>query len=204
MGADPRLIVYAAPILLAVLTWLGIVLALRKKGFAFLTFFTVFYVYLFKVLDYTLFQYQSLLVLRQWMPGLRLNGLAATDSMNLVPLVGLTPADMATSLLNILMLVPFGFGLPFITDLRMKGVVLAGALFSIGIELSQLATGAFAGATFRVADINDVIFNTTGTAIGYILFAGFTRAYRHASRNWGISAHPLSRHITERPQLAAR
>jgi glycopeptide antibiotics resistance protein len=204
MLADPRFIVSAAPILLAGLIWLGIVVALWKKGFAFLTFFTVFYIYLFKVLDYALFQYQSLLILRQWMPNLRLNGLAATDVMNLAPLVTLTPADVTTSLLNVLMLVPFGFGLPFITNLRMGSVVLAGALFSIAIELLQLSTGILANTTFRVADINDVIFNTTGAAIGYILFVGFTRIYRHVSRNWRISTHPLSRHITERPQIAAQ
>jgi glycopeptide antibiotics resistance protein len=206
MGADPRFMINAATILVAGLIWLGIVAALRlgKKGFAFLTFFTVFYVYLFKVLDYTLFQYQSLLILKHWMPNLRLNGQAAADSLNLVPLITLTPADVTTSFLNILMLVPFGFGLPFITDLRMKPVVLAGALFSIVIELMQLSTGILANATFRVADINDVIFNTTGVAIGYIMFAGFTRIYRHASRDWGIRTHPLSRHITERPQIAAR
>src|SRR5690349_542780 len=203
MGADPRLIVYAAPILLAGLAWLGIVFALRRKGFAFLAFFTIFYVYVFKVLDYTLFQYQSLLVLKQWMPNLRLNGLTATDSLNIVPLVALTPADVTTSLLNILMFVPFGFGLPFITDLRMKGVVLAGALFSIAIELSQLVSGALARTTFRVADVNDVIFNTAGAVIGYLMFAGFARVYRHVSRDWGIRTHPLSQRITERPQIGS-
>jgi len=198
MRADPQFMVSMATMLVAGLLWLAAVMALRKKGFAFLAFFTVFYVYLFKVLDYTLFQYQSLLVLKHWMPNLRLNGLAATDSLNLIPLVGLTPADAMTSLLNILMLVPFGFGLPFITRLRMKGVVLSGALFSILIELMQLSTGILANTTFRVADINDVIFNTTGAAIGYVMFAGFTRMYRRVSRDWD---DPISRHITERPQI---
>ena len=201
MRADPQFMVSMATMLVAGLLWLAAVMALRKKGFAFLAFFTVFYVYLFKVLDYTLFQYQSLLVLKHWMPNLRLNGLAAADSLNLVPLVGLTPADATTSLLNILMLVPFGFGLPFITRLRMKGVVLSGALFSILIELMQLSTGILANTTFRVADINDVIFNTTGAAIGYVMFVGFTRTYRRVSRDWG---DPISQHIAERPQIEIR
>ncbi|HEV7694149.1 MAG TPA: VanZ family protein [Hyphomonadaceae bacterium] len=201
MRADPQFIVSMATVLVAGLLWLAVVMALRKKGFAFLAFFTVFYVYLFKVLDYTLFQYQSLLVLKQWMPNLRLNGLAASDSLNLIPLFELTPADATTSLLNILMLVPFGFGLPFITRLRMKGVVLSGALFSILIELMQLSTGILARTTFRVADINDVIFNTTGAAIGYLMFAGFTRGYRRVSSGWGIRMHPVLRHIAERPQI---
>ncbi len=49
------------------LIWFGIVAFLglkKRKGLAYLIFFTVYYAYLFKVLDYTLFQFQSLLLLR--------------------------------------------------------------------------------------------------------------------------------------------
>ena len=120
--------------------------------------------------------------------------------MNLIPLFALTPQDLETSLLNILLLVPFGFGLPFITDFRMKKVVVMGALLSIFIELLQLLTGFVAKITFRIADINDVIFNTLGVAIGYMLFVGFVRSYRHLSRDWKISANPILRYIAERPQ----
>jgi glycopeptide antibiotics resistance protein len=84
-------------------------------------------------------------------------------------------------------MIPFGFGLPFITNLRMKKIVFIGALFSIAIELLQLITGLVAKTTFRIADINDVIFNTVGVAIGYILFMGFMRIYRHYSLNQRIS-----------------
>jgi glycopeptide antibiotics resistance protein len=74
-------------------------------------------------------------------------------------------------------------------------------LFSVLIELLQLFTGRIAGITFRIADINDVIFNTLGVIVGYILFVGFVRVYRHVSLHWKISAHPISRYITERPQV---
>jgi glycopeptide antibiotics resistance protein len=47
----------------------------------------------------------------------------------------------------------------------------------------------------------DVIFNTVGVAIGYILFVGFVRIYRHISLNWEISGNPISRYIAERPQI---
>jgi len=40
------------------------------------------------------------------------------------------------------------------------------------IELTQWLTGRMAGGTFRVADVNDVIFNTLGAAVGYVLFVG--------------------------------
>lgn len=119
--------------------------------------------------------------------------------MNLIPLITLTLEDLKTSFLNILLLIPFGFGLPFVTNLRVKKVVVIGALFSIVIELLQVITGFMAKITFRIADINDLIFNTVGVAIGYILLIGFVRIYRHVSHDWEISANPILRYIAERP-----
>lgn len=191
-------------VLLFGLIWIGIVTFLRvkkKKSLAYLIFFTIFYVYIFKVLDYTLFQFQSLILLKYFMPNLILNGQTVGKSMNLIPLFTLTPQDMETSLLNILLFIPFGFGLPFITNFRMKETVVIGALFSIVIELLQLITGFMAKITFRIADINDVIFNTLGVAIGYILFVEFVRIYRLVSHNWEISANPILQYIAERPQI---
>ncbi len=191
-------------VLLFALIWICIVTFLwlkKKKSLVYLIFFTIFYVYIVKVLDYTLFQFQSLILLKHFMPDLILNGQAAGQDMNLIPLITLTPQDLKTSLLNILLLIPFGFGLPFITNFRMKKIIVMGALFSIVIEFLQLITGRVAKITFRIADVNDVIFNTVGVAIGYILFVGFVRIYRHISHNWEISAYPILRYIAERPQM---
>jgi len=200
----PGVFVDAAVLLVAAIVWLCFVVVLRRRGqksAAYLTYFTIFYVYLFKVLDYTVLQYQSLLLLKLFVPGLILNGQPAGEELNLVPLLTLTSGELTTSLLNVLLFVPFGFGLPFITRLRMRGVMLAGVLCSIGIELLQFATGRLAGVTFRVADVNDVIFNTAGTALGYLLFLGFARLYLWLSRDWPFRLHPISRHIIDLPQL---
>ena len=190
--------------LLFSLIWICVVTFLRlkkKKSLVYLIFFTIFYVYIVKVLDYTLFQFQSLLLLKYFMPDLILNGQMVGKDMNLIPLTTLTPQDLKTSLLNILFLIPFGFGLPFISNFRVKKIVIIGALFSIVIEFLQLITGFMAKITFRIADINDVIFNTVGVAAGYILFVGFVRIYRHMSHNWKISANPIWQYIAERPQI---
>src|SRR5919199_3114763 len=83
------------------LIWIGIVTFLRlkkKKRLIYLIFFTIFYVYIFKVLDYTLIQFQSLLLLKYFMPHLILNGQAAGKTMNLIPLITLAPQDLKTSL----------------------------------------------------------------------------------------------------------
>jgi glycopeptide antibiotics resistance protein len=191
-------------VLLFGLIWIGSVTFLRLKGkkrFLYLTFFTIFYAYIVAVLEYTLIQFQSLLLLKYFKPDLILHGQAAGKSLNLIPLITLTPEDIQTSLLNIGLLIPFGFGLPFITDFRLNRVVVMGGLVSIGIELLQLLSGLVASITFRVADINDVIFNTMGVFIGYLLFVGFVRVYRRLSRNGKIAAHPIGRYIARRPQI---
>lgn len=197
-------IINTATILLGGLIWLGtsaFLLLKKRKSFVYLLFFTIFYIYIFKVLDYTLLQFQSLLLLQHFVPNLMLNGIEAGRSVNLIPLATLTLEDVKTSLLNVLFMMPFGFGLPFITNFRMKKVVVTGLLLSIGIEFLQLLTGFMANTTFRVADINDLIFNTVGVAIGYMLFVGFVRIYSHVSRNWTISTNPILRYIAERPQV---
>lgn len=186
------------------LIWLGIVTFLRlkkKKSLAYLIFFTIFYVYLYQVLDYTLFQFQFQLF-EFFMPGrLMLQGYTVGENINLVPVVTLTPEDLKTSLLNILLMVPFGFGLPFITNHRMERIVVIGALFSIVLELLQLVSSLMTKITFRIVDINDVIFNTVGVAIGYVLFVGFMHIYLHISHKWGLAANPILRYIAERPQI---
>lgn len=185
------------------LLWLCVAAFLRvkkRKSFVYMLFFTIFFVYLYKVLDYTLLQFQSLLLLKHFLPDLMLNGAEAGKAVNLIPLSTLTREDLRTSLLNILLMMPFGFGLPFITNFRMKRVVAAGVIFSIAIELLQLATGLIGNLTFRVADINDLIFNTIGVVAGYIAFLVFIRVYRRVLPN-GMRSNPILRYIAERPQV---
>lgn len=186
------------------LIWFGIVTFLRlkkRKRLVYLVFFTIFYVYIYKVLDYTLFQFQFQL-LEFFMPGrLILQGYTVGENINLVPLITLTPDDLKTSLLNILLLIPFGFGLPFITNLRIRKIVATGALFSIVLELLQLVSALMSRITFRIVDINDVIFNTVGVAIGYILFVGFMHIYLRIAHKWELAANPILRYIAERPQM---
>ena len=73
-----RLAIDLSALLVLCLIWFGLaaLLRLRKgKSLVYLLFFTAFYVYVAKVLDYTLFQFQSLLLLRHFVPGLMLSGL---------------------------------------------------------------------------------------------------------------------------------
>ena len=67
---------------------------------------------------------------------------------------------------NIAAFIPFGLFVPIISIKLRKAwkVILLGALLSTAVELLQLVT--------RVGscDIDDLILNTTGTIIGYLIF----------------------------------
>jgi glycopeptide antibiotics resistance protein len=79
------------------------------------------------------------------------------------------PASQAW--LNILLTVPFGFGLPFVFNVRGRDILLVGVLFSVGIEVAQLLADALylALPTWSV-DINDVFLNSLGVVVGYAAF----------------------------------
>lgn len=67
---------------------------------------------------------------------------------------------------NVVAFVPFGFILPIVTRYMRSGVtiIMSGFVLSLTVELIQLITrvGCF--------DVDDLILNTLGAAIGYLLF----------------------------------
>ena len=70
--------------------------------------------------------------------------------------------------LNVVMMMPFGFLLPIIKKQNLFSCAVQTLLFSLGIELLQpLING------FRSADITDMITNTTGGIMGYLLYILF-------------------------------
>lgn len=67
--------------------------------------------------------------------------------------------------LNIVMMIPFGFLLPVVKKQNIFTCITRTLMFSLSIELLQpLING------FRAADITDVITNTVGGIIGYLLY----------------------------------
>jgi glycopeptide antibiotics resistance protein len=93
------------------------------------------------------------------------------------------PMSRDQLLLNILLTVPFGFGLPFVISIRLRNVVLVGVLFSIGIELAQsIADVTQLALPPWSIDINDVFLNTTGVIVGVALFLAASALYRAIAR----------------------
>ena len=76
-----------------------------------------------------------------------------------------TPERYRSLVANILLLIPFGMALPFVLKRHpVRTTVFAAAGFSMIIELIQFIYG------LGLCEIDDVIFNTFGTAFGTLAF----------------------------------
>ena len=74
-------------------------------------------------------------------------------------------AELRNIILNILLFIPFGYLLPTLFPrLRSWHVILLGLAFSLCIELLQLLT------RLGYADVDDLINNTFGAAIGFLCY----------------------------------
>ncbi len=109
-----------------------------------------------------------------------LRGGSSSNAINLIPF-----SDPYFSrigyVLNGIMLMPLGFLAPLLwTSFRSAfRVGVLGMCFSVLIEISQLCN-------FRSTDVDDVILNTVGAVIGYVLYricAGRVRLARFAEQN---------------------
>ena len=92
-------------------------------------------------------------------------GLMATFQQANVSLIPFQSEGIFTYCMNVIMLMPLGFLLPYIwKNFRNPlKVALTGFLFSVFIEFSQLPTN-------RLSDIDDLIMNTLGAVLGYVVW----------------------------------
>ena len=128
----------------------------------------IFSTYLFCVASVTIFPIHFNSTMREVFSE---SGWRITDCIVLIPFHdGISTDD----LLNILMTIPFGFLLPFVKKrATWKTALIAGAVLGTTIELIQLALAAIQGFSYRYVDVADVICNTVGTIIGWLIAAAF-------------------------------
>ena len=90
----------------------------------------------------------------------------AEVNLNLIPFKGMMQ-DLKNGILNVILFVPLGFLLPVLRQnfRRMGSSVAFGFCLSLTIELLQMMT-------FRATDVNDLITNTAGTLLGFLLAKG--------------------------------
>ncbi|WP_297630916.1 VanZ family protein [uncultured Clostridium sp.] len=81
---------------------------------------------------------------------------------------------------NILLLVPFGIFLGYYYNRNLKEITIMCLLISTFIEATQLIISLVIPNTMRFFEINDIILNTLGGVIGYVLYKGIVEG------NWAL------------------
>ena len=120
------------------------------------------------------------------------------DTVCRIPFVG---NAFSMIVLNILLFVPFGFLLPIVFPGFVKSgekVFLAGLMFSVGIELTQLFSG-------RMFELDDIIANSLGALLGYLILLIMRDIYRLLSKKnstqGGVKAEAETRRTLRRIML---
>lgn len=157
---------------LALLVIMLVVVWWRKRSLSYLFFFAIFGVYLLAVAKEIIFPFY-----------VKVDGSGAVFGLNF----NLIPFYFGNCLFfeicfrniidNIVMTIPFGFGICFLMQLKPKNAFWLALAVGLGFELCQLIISLIFQSSFRVIDINDVILNGTGVLLGYTLFRAFARLY---------------------------
>ena len=155
----------------ALLFFIWVIMSIRKRKQE--SFFDIlvqssFYVYIFSVLTLTgyfvLFNHVST---HGWWNRVE-HRVSSHDGVNLTPFLFLKARHLFTYDVvgNFFMLLPLGIYLPLLYR-HLKNfftVTFVAMLVSVSIELMQLSTN------FRITDVDDVVLNTAGAAVGFILY----------------------------------
>ena len=154
-------------LLLPVIWW-------RKRNFSYLLFFSLFWLYGLAVVQAVIFHFV-----------INTSDTAAgfAPSINLIPfyfgecftyLPALCIRGIAE---NILLTIPCGFGINFLTTLRPRAVFWLALAVGVGFELAQLCISLLFHSGFRAVDINDAMLNAAGFCLGYAAFRAFAWGY---------------------------
>lgn len=108
--------------------------------------------------------------------------------VNLIPFSN--RIDVAGYLLNIVMFIPLGFLVPLIWKKAGKPryIILTGFAFSLLIELSQLLNS-------RGTDVDDLILNTLGGVVGFLLYKVWDRVTKSKYQLDGMDTMELPVYI---------
>jgi glycopeptide antibiotics resistance protein len=170
------------PLGLGILIILGILVGYRKRSLSYVICFLIFSVYLLLALD------------RAFFP-IAISGSYA-DAMrqypSYTPMVNLAPFNFDFSeapelvfrqiFQNVLLTVPFGFGISFITPIRPRDFRWLAPAVGVGIEGIQFIVSLLLGYYYHVIDINDAMLNALGVLIGFLIFYGFARVFLWATK----------------------
>jgi len=159
-------------ILVAILRW-------RKQSWSYLLFFFIFGMYVLFAINEILFPMH---ISGDFVESVREHSTA--PDVNLIPFqfskFGTTPPlrdILLTSSLNILLTLPFGYGINFLYPIRAKHIVWVALGLGLTLEGLQLLISLLLRYPYRVVDSTDIIMNALGVLIGYALFRIFAAVF---------------------------
>jgi len=93
---------------------------------------------------------------------------------------------------NLLLLVPLGFLLPVANPRfrQFRKTLVVAVIVSLGIEILQLTISAVVGFPYRVFDVDDLILNTAGAALGWAGWRVTLGWFHKTPDEASSSAHP--------------
>ena len=163
--------------------WVVVMIRMRKKKLMYKVVVTLVIIYLSKVMDYTIFplpvnnkalESARLIFPFSWESNLQI--IPIFDKNLMIPMLdknfryGVLLA-LKSHFLNVIMFIPMGMTISFFKESYNGWDVLKkGFYISLGIEIAQLTIGLLLGASSRLFDVNDLIMNTLGAFIGYMIF----------------------------------
>ena len=168
-------------------------IVLRGRGGFYLFFFSIFWVYLLVLVSVTVFPLPVGMDAGFRYPSIwaQIDAMFHYSGLNLVPLYFGNCWDLPRACAigiyeNILMTVPFGFGLNFIARLRSRDFIWLAFALGLLIETTQFALDLILGGVYRSVDANDVLFNGMGVWIGYGLFLVFAWIFLFMARRFRL------------------
>ncbi len=166
---------------IAILAIILIFLGRQKRSFWYLLVFSAFWIYLLFVVSVIAFPIAPLPE-EYWG--------SFKPSINLVPFYFGT-CDMPGICLeniagNVLLTVPFGFGISFLVCLKPRDFFWLAILVGLVFEVTQLILSLVFRSAFRAVDINDIILNATGVWFGYFFFRIFGSLYLYITQRFKV------------------
>lgn len=172
------------PVILSMITLIGFVVILyyRKYNIYYLFFFALFWIYFFLVVSLTLF---PMPIRSSPVAQFPLQSAAVILSrVNWVPFdySQFKRLDPATIIIrevvaNIVLTMPFGFLINFITPSKIRKIPLLSLAVGTGIEFTQLLMCLMVGMNYCGIDNNDALMNAAGVICGYGCFCLFLRLF---------------------------
>jgi len=166
---------FPIPLLISLLILILVISKNRKRGWSYLLGLALFGFYLLAIIEILFF---PIPVPANWPANLTWQStIQSLSQVNLIPfnygpmfLHSTSPFTYRDVIANILLTIPFGFGICFLIPLRNKQIFLTSVGAGLALEGVQLLMKLSLGVFFHTVDITDVLMNALGVLAGSGLY----------------------------------